>query len=74
MTAPPETHALSNVLCSLKCMRLADGWTSDGFERPGVPLCFWCAVQLAEREAALDENPWLQLPEFDPLMLEAPHR
>lgn len=71
--APPALpgHALSDVLCVMRCMRLADGWTSDGFNEPGLALCLGCAVQLADREAALDEDPWLPLPEFDPLMPDA---
>lgn len=57
--------------CVMRCMRYADGYTSDGFDEPGVPICIPCVIQLAERESALDENPWLTLPEFDPLVPDA---
>ena len=59
---PPE-HALSDVLCSMKCMRPADGWLD------GVPLCVDCVGLVVDREAALDLDPWIVLPELDPLVV-----
>jgi hypothetical protein len=58
MTSTP-VHALEDVMCELKCMRPADGWYE------GRPLCCECVELVVEREAALDVNPWLSLPELD---------
>lgn len=58
---------LEDVLCSQRCMRLADGWLD------GESMCVRCADLVVEREAALSENPWLVLPDLhdDPFFYTA---
>lgn len=58
-------HALTDVLCSQRCMRLADGWLDS------EPMCVSCADLVLERTVALDLDPWLVLPDLrdDPFFL-----
>lgn len=56
---PPPVHALSDVLCTNRCMRLADGWLE------GVPYCALCVMVVIDRDAAEDLNPYMRFPELD---------